>query len=112
MPRSGPRPHVWKVQGEIPHQQYICWLRMKAQADFRGEPWQLSFEEFQQAWQGRWERRGRGKDDYCLTRVNIQTAWAQDNVECIPRIEHLRNSQRRKKELRANGKLTRRTTAL
>ena len=112
MPRAGPRPHVWKVQGEIPHQQYVAWLKMKAQADFRGEPWQFSFEDFQQVWQGHWEPKGRGKDDYCLTRTNIQEAWSKGNVECIPRIDHLRRSQQRKKEMRENGKYTRRTHTL
>lgn len=112
MPRAGPRPHVWKVQGEIPHQQYIAWLKMKAQAVFRGEPWQFEFEDFQQVWQGHWERKGRGKDDYCLTRTNIQEAWSKDNVECIPRIDHLRRSQQRKKEMRQNGKYTRRAHTL
>ena len=112
MPRAGPRPHVWKVQGEIPHAQYLAWLKMKAQAAFRGEPWQFAFEEFQAAWGDLWQLRGRGKDDYCLTRCDIQTPWALNNVECIPRIEHLRNGQKRKKEMRQNGKYTRRTTAL
>lgn len=112
MPRAGPRPHVWKVQGEIPHQQYIAWLKMKAQADFRGEPWQFSFEDFQQVWHGHWHLKGRARDNYCLTRINIQMPWQQGNVECIPRIDHLRRSQQRKKEMRENGKYTRRTHTL
>jgi hypothetical protein len=112
MPRAGLRPHTWKVQGEIPHNQYLAWLKMKAQADFRGEPWQFAFEDFQQVWGAMWHRKGRGKDDYCLTRTNIQLPWHLNNVECIPRIDHLRRSQQRKKEMRQNGKYTRRSSTL
>lgn len=112
MSRSGPRPHVWKVQGEVPHKQYLAWLQMKAQASYRDEAWQFSFEDFQQAWLGKWDRKGRAKDDYCLSRRDPDQPWSGDNVECIPRIEHLRKSGHRRKELRANGKLKRRQPAL
>jgi hypothetical protein len=112
MPRAGPRPHVWKVKGEIPHAQYLAWLKMKAQADFRGEPWQFAFEDFQQVWSAFWNRRGRGSEDYCLTRTDIDLPWHVNNVECVPRIDHLKRSQQRKKEMRANGKYTRRTNTV
>lgn len=90
MPRTGTRPHVWKVQGLVPHQQYIAWQRAKAQAAFRDEAWTLTFEQFQTVWCGQWERRGRLRDDYCMTREDSQGAWSIDNVKCIPRLEYLR----------------------
>jgi len=93
MPRQGIRPHCWKVQGHVPHQQHIAWQRAKAQANFRGESWDLSFESFQQLWQGLWELRGRANSSYCLTRNDPDGAWSMDNVSCIPRVEHLRRQK-------------------
>lgn len=103
MSRTGLRPHVWKVQGEIPHQQHIAWLRAKAQAAFRNELWMLTFEDFQRLWQGRWHQRGRGQDQYCLTREDPDGAWELSNVECIPRVEHLRRQKLYKSRQRAYG---------
>lgn len=100
MPRSGPRPHVWKVQGEIPHKQYLAWLQMKAQASYRKEIFELTFEEFQRLWATKWDMKGRGVDDYCLTRKDPLGPWHIDNAHCIPRRQHLVNSGRYKQEKR------------
>lgn len=89
MPRKGLRPHTWKVQGEIPHQQYIAWLRAKAQANYRNELWLLSFEDFQRLWQGLWEYRGRARNDYVMMREDHQSAWALGNVLVSRRYEYL-----------------------
>jgi hypothetical protein len=77
---------------------------MKAQASYRKETWSLPFEEFQQLWQGRWDRKGRGIDDYCLTRQDPEGAWVLGNVFCVPRHEHLTRSGKYKAEKRKNGK--------
>lgn len=97
MSRRGIRPHTWKVQGEIPHQQFVCWQKAKAQAHFRGELWMLTFEDFQHLWLGRWEQRGRGNADYCMTREDPEGAWERSNVSVIPRIDHLRRQRLYKK---------------
>ncbi len=97
MPRQGPRPHVWKVQGEIPHKQYCAFLQMRAQANFRGESFRLTFEDFQNLWQEHWHLKGRGSEAYCLTREDPEGAWEMANVNCIPRIEHLRRQRLYKK---------------
>lgn len=96
------RPHLWLVQGEVPHQQHIAYNRARAQAHFRGEYWDLTFEQFQAKWQGLWHRRGRGNGDYCLTREDPDGAWTWSNVDCIPRLEHLQR-QRLYKSERRNG---------
>lgn len=93
MTRPGPRPHTWKVQGEIPHKQHRAWLRAKAQAAFRDEPWTLTFEQWQAAWQQHWHLRGRTAEDYCITRRDPTQAWSEDNVETITRLEHIRRSK-------------------
>jgi hypothetical protein len=98
MPRSGPRPHCWKVQGELNHQQYLAWLQMRAQANYRKEKFELTFEDFQSLWQGHWYQKGRGAEHYCLTRTNPDGTWCKDNVNCIPRVEHLRRQKLYKKE--------------
>lgn len=93
MPRSGIRPHCWKVQGEIPHAQHLAWLQMRAQANYRKEIFLLTFEDFQMLWAGFWNRKGRGTDDYCLTREDPNGAWERSNVLCMPRVEHLRRQK-------------------
>lgn len=97
MPRKGPRPHVWKVQGELNHSQYLAWLQMKAQAQYRREVFAIGFEEFQRLWGDNWHRKGRGIEDYCLTREDPKGAWIWGNVQCMPRIEHLRRQRLFKK---------------
>jgi hypothetical protein len=104
MPRTGTRPHTWKVQGELNHEQYLVWLQMKSQAMYRKETFALTFEEFQTLWLGNWERKGRGVNDYCLTREDPEGAWIWGNVSCISRHEHFKRSGRYKKEKRLNGK--------
>ena len=103
MSRSGPRPHTWKVQGAVPHAQYLAFLQMRAQANYRRETFELSFEDFQQLWRDKWDLKGRGSDDYCLTRDDPDGSWTIDNVSCIPRIDHLRRQKLYKME-RNNGK--------
>jgi hypothetical protein len=93
MPRTGLRPHVWKYQGQENHDQHIAWLRMRAQAQYRGETFALSMEEFQRLWLGNWHRRGRAVTDLCLTREDPNGAWIWGNVLCIPRIDHLRRKR-------------------
>jgi len=97
MPRSGLRPHTWKVQGEIPHKQYCAFLQMRAQANFRKEVFALTFEDFQNLWGEYWYRKGRGSGDYCLTREDPDGDWCIGNVTCMPRVEHLRRQRLFKK---------------
>lgn len=98
MSRTGIRPHTWKVQGDIPHRQYCCWLQMRAQAMYRGEEFLLTFEDFQRVWAGKWDSRGRGSDDYCLTREDPEGVWDSTNTVCVKRGEHLRRQRMFKKQ--------------
>jgi hypothetical protein len=97
MPRQGIRPHTWKVQGEIPHKQYTAWLRAKAQARYRGEQWDLTFDEFQTLWHGYWSRRGRGTLSYVMSRHDPDGAWDTTNAACMQRIEYLKRQQEYKR---------------
>jgi hypothetical protein len=85
------RPHVWLV-GPDPykHQMYMPWQMAKAQANFRNEPWDLSFDDFYAIWNGKWEYRGRGKNDLCLSREDFDGVWHKDNIILVTRSDHCR----------------------
>jgi hypothetical protein len=93
MPKQGPRPHLWKIQGKIPREQYYAYMQMQAQARFRGEEFTLTFHEFQDLWQGRWDCRGRASKDYCLTRRDSLQPWNSVNTICVERGLHLRTQR-------------------
>lgn len=109
MPKPGPRPHVWIIKDTLERKQYYCFLQQRAQAQFRNETFDLSFEDFKSLWQQHWHQRGRHSQDYCLTRIDPEGAWSTDNAHCIPRVEHLRlHRQRQAQAIRdiKNGKKT------
>jgi len=87
------RPHTWKVQGEVPHQQYRCWIQHRNQANFRGEEYTLTFEDYQHLWREHWDVKGRTSGSYCLNRPDPDLGWHLDNVECVPREEHLKRQR-------------------
>lgn len=83
------RPHVWLVgPDEYKHKMYQPWLVAKAQANFRGEEWDLSFEDYYEAWNGLWDQRGRLSDELCMTRIDYEGAWEKSNIEIITRKQH------------------------
>ena len=100
--RTGPRPHVWRCGPDAyKHSMYMPWQRSKAQANFRGEEWLLSFEEYYDLWKELWPQRGRGSDDYCQSRHDPDGPWDTKNTVIITRKEHLVNQT----SLRSQGKL-------
>lgn len=82
------RPHVWKC-GPDPykHSMYIPFLKIRAQAKYRGEEFDLEFEDFFQLWNGFWEQRGRDRDALVMTRIEWQDPWHKDNITLITRTE-------------------------
>lgn len=89
----GPEPHRWfSGPDERRHNQYVAWLRAKAQANFRKEGWTMTFEEFEFMWNqdASWEQRGRGSDDLLMTRRDSSKPWSSDNCYIMLRGEHLR----------------------
>lgn len=88
--RKGPRPHLWKHPGEIPHAMHKAFLVARAQASFRNEGFELSFEQYQDAWEPYWHLRGRKNTDYVLTRLDPSQPWTANNIECMERKDHLK----------------------
>lgn len=79
----GPRPYVWKSGPNLrDHEQYQAWLVHKAQANFRGEAHEMTFEDFREVWNqdGNWELRGRGSENICMYRIDVDQPWRKDNV--------------------------------
>lgn len=95
--KKGPRPHTWKLGaeiGEYKHSMYLPWLRAKAQANFRNEPWELTFEEFYDLWKDDWPNRGRQPENMCMSRQDPDGAWDATNAMIITRKEHLTNQNK------------------
>lgn len=85
----GIRPLVWKSGPDpVLHQQYAAWSQCRAQANYRGEAWQLTFEEYQEIWQGSWHLRGRTKNTLCMSRLDSELPWDRSNSQLITRREH------------------------
>ena len=88
--RKGPRPHVWICgPDEYKHSMYTPWMMARAQANFRNEEWDLSFDEYYEIWKEQWSNRGRKADSVCMTRQDWGGPWSKDNVVIVIRKEHL-----------------------
>ena len=84
-----PRPHVWRSgPDEYRHSMYQPWLKARAQANFRGEDWQLSFDDFYNLWNGHWHLRGRKRESLCMSRRVSDGAWSVENTILMTILEH------------------------
>lgn len=87
--RHGLRPQVWITGPDKElHDKYHPWQVAKAQANFRDEAWELSFDDYCSLWEGHWDNRGRTPDNVCMTRKDPDGAWDFNNCEIITRKEH------------------------
>ena len=103
--KTGPRkstkgstyPDKWLSGSDVyKHSMYMPWLRAKAQANFRSEGWDLTFEQFYTLWEKDWKNRGRKPDNMCMTRLDYEGPWDTVNTAIITRQEHLlRQAQNR-----------------
>jgi hypothetical protein len=95
-----PRPGAGRQMGKkYPHlvvytgilsEVRMAWNRMKAQAKYRNEEWDLSWEDFQIIWEGKWHLRGSVKRSLGLIRKDWSKGWSLANVEIQPREEIMR----------------------
>lgn len=106
MPRKGIRPHVW-VSGPDPerHKRYLQWLQQRNQAQFRGEVWNLEFDDWLMIWGDNIRYRGRQKGSMTMVRCDYDQPWSNTNARIVDRMEHAQVQQaltaKRRKE---NGK--------
>ena len=95
------RPDLWKYGADKPELHYAntIYLRQKAQAAYRKEPWKFTFEEWYAVWNGQLSLRGRKPDSLVMARKDWEKPWSTTNVEIISRREQLtkkNNTQRNK----------------
>lgn len=64
-----------------------CFIRAKAQAAFRGEEWNLTFEEYFNMWDEHYDQKGRGREDYSWTRIDPDAPWETSNIMIAKRSE-------------------------
>jgi len=85
-------PDCW-VTGPCPdrREKYYAYLKHKSQAEFRGELYLLTWEDWEAMWSDDlWSRRGRRITDLCLTRLDFEGAWSTDNLIICPRSQHFK----------------------
>lgn len=76
----------------IDHDRHIAFLRSRAQAKFRGEPWSLTINDYFALWHPQlWAQRGRKVNDLAMTRLNPELPWSIDNVSIQTRGEILKH---------------------
>jgi hypothetical protein len=83
------RPYRWHFEDPILREQHFAYNKAKAQARFRKEEWELSLEDYFDAWAGSWHLRGRASHNMVMTRRDPERAWSPANVEIIPRYESI-----------------------
>jgi hypothetical protein len=85
---EGPRPHLW-VTGSDPlrHDQYRAFIQARNQARWRGETWNLSFEQYEHLWAGQWHLRSRDSDGLSMSRTDRSQPWQVDNCFIATRTE-------------------------
>lgn len=79
------KPERWKYKDPYVRDQYYAFLRMRSQAMFRQELFDLTFEQYQQLWRDHWDQRGQGRDQYCLVREIPNLGWTETNCLCVTR---------------------------
>lgn len=86
---TGPRPNLWKSGPDVTeHKKYRSWLQQRNQAQWRGEPWELTLDEWKAVWGDNFHRKGRASDSLCMTRRDRTLPWRTDNVMLMTRKEH------------------------
>jgi hypothetical protein len=75
-----------KIQDELLHARHLGFHRSRCQAKFRGEPWELTEEDWNAIWTPeRWLRRGRGNTELCMSLLDEMGGWTVDNVCLVSR---------------------------
>lgn len=83
-------------------QRHLSFLRSQAQARFRGELWQLTYEDYCEFWnESTFPLRGRSPECLCLCRYDPTGPWSKSNTVQITRANHLQIKNRRQWDIPA-----------
>lgn len=103
-------PSRWKCEADAyKHSFYRAFSQQRNQAQWRGEIWELTFDEWFDFWGEDIKHRGRGSDNLAMVRRDYTLPWRPDNCYKITRREHgaiqgqMRIEKNRRKQ---NGKET------
>lgn len=91
-------PQSWKTgPDEHIREKYYAYLKHKAQCSFRGEQYELSWDDWQELWTDElFVRRGRKVDDLCLGRLDWNGVWSLENCFIQTRKEHFKQKTGKK----------------
>ena len=70
------------------HKMYVAFGYHRVTARLRGDVWQLTWEQWRDAWLPHWQDRGRARDQLCMARSDIVGEWNPTNIEIITRRLH------------------------
>lgn len=75
---------IKKYSDKFTWDRRLSWIRAKCQAEYRGERWDLTFEDYCVFWctEQRFYRKGRDIQAWVLTRYDYQGPWNRENC-CI-----------------------------
>jgi hypothetical protein len=85
-------PDRWVTGPDLERREkYYAYLKHKSQANYRGELYLLTWEDWEYMWTtDLWRRRGRRITDLCLTQLEWGSGWSMDNVTICTRREHFK----------------------
>jgi len=88
-------PQSWKTGPDIfVREKYYAYLRHKAQCNYRKEPYELTWEDWQQSWpDDQFLRRGKGLQDLIMQRLDLLDSWNPRNVAVTTRAEHVKRAK-------------------
>ena len=83
------------------HVRYNPFLKSRSQAWYRGEDWDLTFEDYCSLWTwDHWQLRGKGSTDLAMTRRDYSQGWNLENCEIVTRREQLRRNAKHRVEIK------------
>jgi hypothetical protein len=83
---KGLAPYAWIYKDPFDHERHRKWHLARAQANHRGEGWEITIEQWFELWpMEKWILRGRGSNDLCMVRIDRDRPFSVDNVKIVTR---------------------------